>query len=135
MFTQHLPEEFGLRLVRADGEALEPIVQRRFSAAHEHDPDVTSVGIEVHGALDGERVNAWLRRLLQTQGADIFRMKGLLDIAGEKERFVFQGVHMLFDGKPGGPWGSMTRTNRFVFIGRHLDRALLEREFRACAKL
>jgi G3E family GTPase len=61
-------------------------------------------------------------------------MKGLLDIAGEPERFVFQGVHMLFDGKPGGAWGTMPRTNRLVFIGRNLDRAQLEREFRACAK-
>jgi len=134
LFTQHLPEEFALRLVRTDGVALEPIVATRFSAAHEHPADVTSVGIEFYGALDGERVNAWLSRLLQTQGADIFRMKGLLDIAGEKERFVFQGVHMLFDGKPGGPWGDMARTNRLVFIGRNLDRVQLEREFRACAK-
>jgi G3E family GTPase len=134
LFTQHLPEEFALRLVRSDGAVLEPLVQTGFSAAHEHAADVTSVGIEFRGALDGERVNAWLSRLLQTQGADIFRMKGLLDIAGEPERFVFQGVHMLFDSKPGGPWGSMPRTNRLVFIGRNLDRAQLEREFRACTK-
>jgi G3E family GTPase len=134
LFTQHLPEEFALRVAGRDGTALEPLVQTSFSAAHEHAADVTSVGIEFFGALDGERVNAWLSRLLQTQGADIFRMKGLLDIAGEAERFVFQGVHMLFDGKPGGPWGSMARTNRLVFIGRNLDREALEREFRACAK-
>jgi hypothetical protein len=27
-------------------------------------------------------------------------MKGVLSIAGDTRRFVFQSVHMLFDGRP-----------------------------------
>jgi G3E family GTPase len=133
IFTQHLPEEFAMQVLGAGGVALSPTTEVQFAASHEHDDTVSSVGIEFSGAVDGERINAWLSRLLQTQGADIFRMKGLLNIAGEDERYVFQGVHMLFDGQRGGPWGNRPRTNRLVFIGRNLDRAALEREFRACA--
>ncbi len=59
-------------------------------------------------------------------------MKGVLSIAGVAERFVFQGVHMLFDGRPDRPWGSEPRSNKLIFIGRDLDRAALEDGFRAC---
>ena len=48
------------------------------------------------GDLDGERLNDWIGNLLRTKGPDIFRMKGILSIKGEPNRFVFQGVHMLF---------------------------------------
>ncbi|PLZ48115.1 CobW family GTP-binding protein, partial [Fischerella thermalis] len=68
--------------------------------AHEHDETVYSVALVAEGALDGEKLNNWLGKLLQTQGPDIFRMKGILNIAGEDDRFVFQGVHMIFEGKP-----------------------------------
>ena len=133
LFTQHLPEEFALRITGALGSALDPLERQDFSAAHSHDDSVTSVAIEFGGAVDGDKVNSWLSRLLQTKGADIFRMKGLLNIHGEDERFVFQGVHMLFDGRANGSWNGTARSNRLVFIGRNLDRAELERSFRACA--
>ncbi|WP_415354746.1 CobW family GTP-binding protein [Leptolyngbya sp. FACHB-1624] len=101
--------------------------------AHEHDETVTSVAIVESGALDGEKLNAWLGRLLRYQGQDIFRMKGILNIASEDNRFVFQGVHMLFDGKPDRPWKpNETRKNELVFIGRNLDETALKEDFRAC---
>jgi len=90
------------------------------------------VGITVPGDLDPKRLNAWLGRLLREQGTDIFRMKGVLSIAGDARRFVFQGVHMLFDGRPDRPWGDAPRTNKLIFIGRNLDRAQLNADFRAC---
>ena len=48
-------------------------------------------------------------------------MKGFLSIAGESNRFVFQGVHMIFSGKPDRPWGSLPQRKQLVFIGRNLD--------------
>ncbi|WP_017655619.1 CobW family GTP-binding protein [Fortiea contorta] len=101
--------------------------------AHVHDESVYSVAFVEAGALDGQKLNAWLSELLRTQGPDIFRMKGILHIAGEDNRFVFQGVHMLFDGKPDRPWkDSETRNNQLVFIGRNLDEAQLKADFLAC---
>jgi G3E family GTPase len=101
--------------------------------AHEHDETVGSVAIVESGEVDGDKLNAWLSNLLQTQGADIFRMKGILTIAGEDLRFVFQGVHMLFDGSADRPWRpDETRKNELVFIGRNLDESALKDGFRAC---
>jgi G3E family GTPase len=59
-------------------------------------------------------------------------MKGVLSIRGEDRRFVFQGVHMLFDGRPDREWGHELRHNALIFIGRNLNRAQLNEDFRAC---
>ncbi len=101
--------------------------------AHEHDETVVSVAIVEAGEVDGDKLNDWLGKLLREQGADIFRMKGILTIAGEDMRFVFQGVHMLFDGRADRPWNpGETRKNELVFIGRNLDDAQLKQDFRSC---
>jgi G3E family GTPase len=99
---------------------------------HQHDLSVTSVGIERKGEVDVEKLNVWLGRLLSEKGVDIFRSKGILAIAGSDRRYVFQGVHMLFDGAEGEPWGDAARVNKLVFIGRQLDRAELEAGFAQC---
>jgi G3E family GTPase len=101
--------------------------------AHEHDETVGSIAIVESGELNWDKLNDWLGELLRTQGTDIFRMKGILNIAGEDSRFVFQGVHMLFDGKADRKWkATETRKNELVFIGRNLDEAKLKEDFRAC---
>lgn len=101
--------------------------------AHEHDESVKSFAIVESGEIDGQKLNNWLSQLLQTKGVDIFRMKGILNITGEDERFVFQGVHMLFDGKPDRLWKEgETRKNELVFIGRNLDEAQLREDFKQC---
>lgn len=101
--------------------------------AHEHDEAVYSVALVASGALDGDKLNMWLSELLRTQGQDIFRMKGILNIAGEDNRFVFQGVHMILDGRPDRPWKpNEIRKNELVFIGRNLNEAQLKQDFHAC---
>ena len=100
---------------------------------HQHDLSVTSVGIEIEGAFDVTKLNAWLSNLLRTKGVDIFRSKGILNIDGNDKRFVFQGVHMLLDGDHDRAWrADEHRTNKAVFIGRNLDRAALNEGMRAC---
>lgn len=101
--------------------------------AHEHDESVYSLALVEEGELDGDKLNQWLGTLLQTKGPDIFRMKGILNIAGEDNRFVFQGVHMIFDGKPDRQWKEgEKRQSELVFIGRNLDEASLQENFKAC---
>lgn len=100
---------------------------------HEHDETVTSVAIVESGAIDGDKFSDWIGELLRTQGTDIFRTKGILNIAGENKRFVFQGVHMLFDGRPDRAWKpTETPKNELVFIGRNLNAAQLIEDFRKC---
>ncbi len=102
-------------------------------AQHLHDSTVTSVGIELDGDLDLDRLNRWMSTLLREKGVDIFRSKGILAIAGWDDRYVFQGVHMLMDGTADRPWtNDELRRNRLVFIGRNLDRGQLELGLRAC---
>jgi G3E family GTPase len=101
--------------------------------AHEHDESVFSFAIAEPGELDLNKLNAWITDLLQNQGPNIFRMKGILNIAGEDRRFVFQGVHMIFEGAPDRPWKpTETRKNELVFIGRDLQEEKLRAEFNAC---
>ena len=59
-------------------------------------------------------------------------MKGFISLAGESRRFVFQGVHMLFDGQPDREWGDAPRRNQLVFIGRNLDEQSMRQAFEAC---
>jgi G3E family GTPase len=101
--------------------------------AHEHDESVCSFSIVEEGSVDGDKFNRWIYQLLQDRGTDIFRMKGILDIDSEDRRFVFQGVHMLLDGRPGRIWkGDELRRNELVFIGRNLSEMELKEGFQAC---
>jgi G3E family GTPase len=99
---------------------------------HHHAEDVTSVGIRAAGELDEKKLSDWLGTLLRSKGQDIFRMKGVLAVKGRSMRFVFQGVHMLMDGRPDRPWGDEKRENTLIFIGRNLNRAELNEGFRSC---
>jgi G3E family GTPase len=100
---------------------------------HEHDDDIGCVAIRSTGAVDDARVNRWLAELVAATGRDLLRMKGIVHIAGQNRRFVFHGVHMTLDGRPGRPWKPTdARVNELVFIGRHLDEAALREGFDAC---
>ena len=132
LFTQHGPEEFKLRLLR-DGGAHEPTRAQAFAHSHTHDQSVTSVGIINDAPLEPKRFSAWMSTILRTKGVDIFRMKGILNFKGTDNRFVFQGVHMLFDGKPDRAWNiGEKRRSQLIFIGRNLDRGELNTGFKDC---
>ena len=101
--------------------------------AHEHNDDVTSVSFEVEKPIDAEKFNAWIGALLQEQGPDLLRTKGILNYANEDRRFAFQAVHMIADGDFIGPWKEgEPRVSRIVFIGRNLNRPRLRRGFEGC---
>ncbi|MGM0766630.1 MAG: CobW family GTP-binding protein [Pseudomonadota bacterium] len=101
--------------------------------AHEHDDDVTSVSLQADSPLDPVKFNTWFGELLREKGQDILRSKGILDIQGESERYVIQGVHMLMEGDLMGDWPvGQPRQSRLVFIGRGLDDMGLEQGFASC---
>ncbi|MBF6181933.1 CobW family GTP-binding protein [Nocardia otitidiscaviarum] len=99
---------------------------------HQHDPRLTSVGVEVDGRLDHEEFESWLRAHLVARGDDVYRMKGLFAVDDDPRRFVLQGVHRLFDIRPSTPWRGDERKGKVVFIGRDLDRAELTRGVLSC---
>jgi G3E family GTPase len=127
IFCEHVPQEFSLRFA-----GVEPVAERQFASHHHHDEEITSIGVSDPRPLDPRKLDEWLGYLLQSQGQDIFRMKGVLNIQGEDRRYVFHGVHMMFDARLERPWGSTPRNNSLVFIGRKLDRQEIEAGFESC---
>jgi len=100
---------------------------------HVHDNTITSVSVSIPGNLNLERVNDWLGTLLEVRGNEIFRTKGILSVTGCDNKFVFQSVHMLFEGDIGKEWADgEERGSKLVFIGKNLDQDELEDGLKAC---
>jgi len=100
---------------------------------HQHDDRVSSVGINVKGEVDQNKLNDWIGWLLREKGVDIFRTKGVLAVQGMNEKFVFQAVHMAFSGSPQKAWEEgEERICKMTFIGKKLNREELESGFKAC---
>jgi G3E family GTPase len=65
----------------------------------------------------------------------LYRTKGLLSFHGQGDtKFVFQGVHEQINFGPANtPWGKdEDRVNKFVFIGKNLNRAELTKSLMEC---
>ena len=103
---------------------------------HEHDERVTSTSSKFEGTLNINKLNRWIGDLLQDYGEDLFRYKGVLAVRGMDQKFVFQGVHMLFAGDFSSEVASWkeneVRECRFVFIGRNLDHEALQAGLLEC---
>jgi G3E family GTPase len=92
---------------------------------HEHSDDVQSFVFTSERALDMEKIEAFLSLLVQTYGADMLRYKGVLNLKGQDQRMIFQGVHMLMGGSPGKVWApGEKRESKMVFIGRNLPKRI-----------
>lgn len=103
------------------------------SGDHDHHSEIDTVSIVEPGELEGQQVSHWFRALLNELGPDILRMKGILNLRGDSHQFVFHGVHMMFEGRPGREWKEdEERLNRLVFIGRDLDREKITQGFKGC---
>ncbi len=93
-----------------------------------------SLSLTIPGDVDPGKFMPWINDLVQKDGPDILRSKGILSFKGEDRRFVFQGVHMILDGDLQRDWkDGETRESRLVFIGRDLNENELRKGFEACA--
>jgi len=101
---------------------------------HEHDDDVKSFVFREDRPLDLDRMEDFLGGMIKVYGPQMMRYKGVLNIKGESQRIVFQGVHMLMGSERGGKWQPKEkRTSKMVFIGRNLPREVLEAGLTNCA--
>tara|TARA_B100000035_G_scaffold236690_1_gene204981 strand:+ start:168 stop:1355 length:1188 start_codon:yes stop_codon:yes gene_type:complete len=105
-------------------------------AEHEHDDRVTSTSMKFEGELNVNKLERYIGSLMREHGENLFRYKGVLAVKGVDEKYVFQGVHMLFGGdysREIGLWKEgETRECRFVFIGRDLDHDALQKGLMEC---
>ena len=105
-------------------------------AEHQHDERVTSTSMKFEGELNINKLQQYIGKLMREDGENLFRYKGVLAVKGVQEKYVFQGVHMLFGGdfsREIGLWkDNEARECRFVFIGRDLDHEALKQGLMDC---
>ena len=96
---------------------------------------VSSVGITFTGDLHPQWFNLFMMDLLRERAADMYRTKGVLSFHGQNNiKFVFQGVHEQINFGPAKePWkDDEERLNKFVFIGKNLNRQELTKGLMEC---
>ncbi len=107
--------------------------QARGGLKHYHDEEMQSVSLKSDKPLDPDKFFPWVQNLVQTEGPNILRCKGILSFKNDDERFVFQGVHMILDGDHQRPWNKdEKRDSRIIFIGRNLPEAQIRQGFEGC---
>jgi len=100
---------------------------------HEHEDAVQSFVFRADKPFDGLKLEEFLSGMIQVYGPDLLRYKGVLWLAGNGNRIVFQGVHMLMGGEIGKPWKlDEKRASVMVFIGRNLPEELCIQGLKQC---
>ena len=93
---------------------------------------VQSVSLRA-GELDPKKFFPWIEKITQAEGPNILRLKGILALKDDPDRYVIQGVHMIIEGDHQRAWKDGEKhESRLVFIGRELDAERLKRTFEAC---
>ena len=97
---------------------------------HYHDEEMQSISIKTDTPLDPDKFFPFIQNLVQVEGPNILRCKGILSLKDDPRRFVFQGVHMMLDGDHQREWKQdEERTSRVVFIGRNLPEEKIRKGF------
>ena len=100
---------------------------------HYHDEEMQSISLRTDRPLDPDKFFPWVQDLVQKEGPNILRCKGILAFKDDDERFVFQGIHMILDGDHQRPWKTdEKRESRIVFIGRNLPGKMITEGFEGC---
>lgn len=93
---------------------------------------IEAVALQAKGVLDEERFGVWVETALGRIESRIFRIKGILAMAGVAHRVIMQGVGESVEVTLGAPWGETAPTSRLVILGLGLDTAELETGFEGC---
>jgi G3E family GTPase len=100
--------------------------------AENHVQSVGSFAIAFTEAIDWTVFGLWLTMLLHRHGANILRVKGLLNVEGASAPVAIHGVQQLVHVPQHlAAWPDADRSSRLVFITRGLDPVLIERSLRA----
>jgi len=90
---------------------------------HKHDRSITSFMLAFDEPLDWMAVSDWLAYLRNARGEDLLRVKGILNLSGERTPIAIHGVHHVFHPPVALPeWPDADRRSRIVFITRGVAR-------------
>jgi G3E family GTPase len=118
VFNRHAYDLSRQQAIREEGE--------KHSHHHQHALAVQSISFSFEGSLSAEGFQAWMEALNRHPRMQLYRYKGIINLEGDDDRIVFQGVHQLFESDSDRPWRSdEVRLNQFVFIGKNLDEELI----------
>ncbi|KAK1892004.1 COBW domain containing protein 1 [Dissostichus eleginoides] len=101
------------------------------------DKSILTVTFEVAGDLCEDALNIFIQDLLwekmfknkEGQPMTVIRLKGIVSFAGKAHQVMLQGVHELYDlNETPQLWEENLRINRLVFIGRNLDKNILQEQ-------
>lgn len=96
---------------------------------------IRSLVLSSEKPLDMQRLSAFMEELLERHGNALLRYKGVLDVAGDERRLVFQGVLRLYGFDWDEPWGEdETRQSVLVFIGDNLPEDEIRAGFAELAR-
>jgi len=120
----NLDAELELHATRGDQEA---------DGHHHHEDDVNSLAYRSDRPFEPVRFGQFMAAVAQSYGPRLLRYKGIVNIAGQERKIIFQGVHQLMSHNAGARWPpGETRLSRLVFIGIDLPREQLTRGFDRC---
>ncbi|MBC7210374.1 MAG: GTP-binding protein, partial [Pseudomonas sp.] len=96
-------------------------------------PDrISTLVLRTETPLDIDRLSDFMNELLEEHGKQLLRYKGVLNIAGEDRRLVFQGVLKLYGFDWDAEWKEgETRESVMVFIADELPEENIRAGFEA----
>lgn len=97
-----------------------------------HDERIAACNMVFAEAIDWSAFCIWLTMLLQSRGADVLRVKGLLNVPGRAGPVAINGVqHIVHDPIHLARWTDDDRRSRLVIIARNISGAALEGSLRS----
>lgn len=120
---------FNLNADLGGGLSLRPVTQALT-------PDrISSLVLRTETPLDIDRLSDFMNQLLEDHGKQLLRYKGVLNIAGEDRRLVFQGVLKLYGFDWDTEWAEgEARESVMVFIADDLPEATIREGFEALSR-
>ena len=104
--------------------------------ANRHDDRIYAFCLTFEQPLDWTAFGIWLSMLLHSRGADVLRVKGILNVAGNDNPVVIHGVqHLVHPPVHLVGWPDDDRRSRLVFIVRDIAQSEIERSLTAFNRL
>ena len=100
---------------------------------HRHDEHIHAFCITLDRPVHWQGLGMWLEMLIATRGADLLRVKGILNLQGQDRPVAIHAIrHLLHPPTLLPAWPeSDPRTSRLVFITNGLSRSTIEEGVRA----
>jgi G3E family GTPase len=98
--------------------------------AHLHTQGVGTLALRTEVPIDLQRLTRWLLDVSTRSSHNLMRLKGILNCQAHDQAVVIQGVYQWLEVRQAA--GAPPAASALVFIGRHLDKEGLSREWAEC---